>query len=229
VVVNEAIYYKSRTDVMMFDGSMPVSISDQLGDVVYHDARAGALGKKYYISMADNNGDWTLFTYDTQNRTWFKEDSFRALGFGSVGDELYAINETDNLLWSMTGDWNLQGGTAGTIEDDFDWYAVFGIQGIEYAMNMYGRMGRSDTAGSRYLSRFDIRMYAEEQSVITLEIQYDDSGVWENQGEIRGTRTKNFVLPVIPKRCDHLRFRLRGHGPMRIYSISRILEVGGDG
>ena len=221
VVVNEQVYYKSRTDVLMFDGSMPESVSDQLGDILYSDARAGALGDKYYISMKDLNGNWTLFTYDTKNRVWYKEDSFRALGFGKVQDELFAICETDNLLWSMTG-------SVGTIEDDFDWCAVFGIQGMEYVAGQNG-MVRDDTAASRYLSRFDIRMYEEESTHMLLEIEYDDRGEWEKKGELKRNARRNFVLPVIPRRCDHLRFRVRGHGPMRIYSISRILEVGADG
>jgi hypothetical protein len=98
VVVNEQVYYKSRTDVMMFDGSLPVSVSEQLGGVMYYHARAGAIGNKYYISMEDANGNWTLFTYDTASRVWYKEDDFRALGFGRVADELFAINEEDNRL-----------------------------------------------------------------------------------------------------------------------------------
>ena len=222
VVVNEQVYYKSRTDVMMFDGSLPVSVSEQLGGMTYYHARAGALGDKYYISMEDVQGNWYLFTYDTGNRVWYKEDDFRALGFGRVADELFAVNETDNKLWSMTG-------SVGTIEDDFSWYAVFGIQGIQYAMNDYGKYAREDAPASRYLSRFDIRMYLEENTKVYMDIQYDDSGEWESQGEIKGTRLKQFVLPVIPKRCDHLRFRLRGQGNMRVYAISRVLEVGADG
>ena len=221
-VVNEIVYYKSRTDVMMFDGSLPVSVSENLGEKTYYDARAGALGSKYYISMRDSDGNWTLFTYDINNRVWYKEDSLRALGFASVEDELFAVCENDNMLWSMRGSY-------GTAEDEPDWCAVFGIQGIEYTANKYGNMVRDDYPASRYISRFDIRMYLEEGSWLKLDIQYDDSGEWESKGEIRGTRTRNFVLPVIPKRCDHMRFRIRGKGDMRIYSISRILEVGADG
>ena len=234
VVVNERVYYKSRTDVMVYDGSMPVSVSEQLGGMLYNSARAGALGDKYYINMKDRNGEWTLFTYDTDKNVWYREDSFHALAFGRVADELYAIDEDNNRLYSMTantGDIAMteENYPTWTVEDELDWYAVFGIQGIEYTPNKYGNYVRDDMPASRYLSRFDIRMYLEENTTMKLEIQYDDSGEWEDKGEIRGSRTKNFVLPVIPKRCDHLRFRINGHGPMRIYSINRILEVGGDG
>ena len=221
VVVNEKVYYKGRTAVMVFDGSLPTEVSDQLGDIQYSDARAGALGYKYYISMKDRNNNWFLFTYDTKNSVWYKEDHFRALGFGRVGDELFAICETDNRLWSMMG-------TTGTAEDDFDWAAVFGMQGMEYGYGQYGSRVRNDTNGSRYMSRFDLRMYLDEGAHANLWMQYDD-GKWENMGEIRGKRLKTFVLPIIPKRCDHLRFKLTGKGTVRVYSINRILEVGGDG
>jgi hypothetical protein len=62
-----------------------------------------------------------------------------------------------------------------------------------------------------------------------LEIQYDQDGTWHDMGEIRGQNTKTFLLPVIPRRCDHLQVRISGKGRCRIYSISRILEVSTDG
>jgi hypothetical protein len=231
VVVNEKAYYKSRTDVMMFDGSLPVSVSEQLGGILYSDARAGRLGSKYYISMKDTTGAWTLFTYDTDRNVWYKEDHFHALGFGQVDDELFAIDEDNNLLVAMTGNvgeadpehpmW--------TVEDSIEWEAIFGIQGAEYGRGTYGSRIRTDTPGSKYMSRFDIRMYLEEESTAKLWIQYNDDGVWREKGEIRGSRMKSFVLPVVPIRCDHLRFKMTGTGAFRIYSICRILEVGSDG
>ena len=209
VVVNEQVYYKSRGDVMMFDGSMPVSCSSQLGDILYSEARAGSVGGIYYISMKDPRDEWNLFTYDTTTGTWYREDGFHAMGFGRVGDELFAINAETGALTAMRG-------SMGTLEDDFPWMAEFGLFGTDYR-------------DEKYLSRFDIRMYMEEGSKAQLEIQYDSSGKWEKMPEIRGRRLRSFVIPVIPRRCDHLRFRLTGKGTMRIYSISRIMEVGADG
>ena len=208
VVVNENVYYKSRTDVMMFDGSMPASISAQLGNVQYSSARAGALGNKYYISMKDKTNHWVLMTYDTERNVWYKEDDFQALGFGRVDDELFAIG-SDNKLWSMAG-------TVGTAEEDLEWMAQFGMFGTDYL-------------GKKYLSRFDIRMYLPENAEAHMQIQYDSDGIWRDRGEIKGNKLRSFVLPVVPRRCDHLKVRLTGEGDMRIYAISRILEGGQDG
>ena len=219
-VVNENIYYKSRDAVMLYDGNMPVKVSEQLGNVLYSSARAGALREKYYISMMDGNDRWNLFTYDTEKGIWYREDGLRALGFGAAEDELYCIDEENNTLVSMTG-------SVGDPEADIQWQAVFGLSGVEYTTGRY--RSRADMNGSHYMSRFDIRMYLEEGNEARLEIEYDGNGVWTDQGTIRGRSMRNFVLPVIPRRCDHLRFRLSGNGEMRIYSICRILEVGADG
>jgi hypothetical protein len=224
-IVGERIIYKSRQDVMAYDGSLPFSVSEQLGNVLYSDARAGAIGNIYYISMKNTNDEWSLFTYNTEKSIWYKEDNTKVLAFAKVADELFAINETNNTLMAMRGS---MGGEGWSQEDDFDWKAEFGISGVEYTATKNGYT-RVDSAGSHYLSRFDIRMYLEEEGRAELEIMYDSNGEWIKQGEIRGSRMKNFMLPVIPRRCDHLRFRIKGHGEFRIYSICRNMEVGSDG
>lgn len=220
-VVNENIYYKSRDGVMMYDGNMPVSVSEKLGNELYSEARAGVLRDKYYISMKDTSDTWSLFVYDTKYGNWFREDGLKALGFGAAEDELYAIDENHNTLIYISG-------TGGELEEEIEWMAVFGISGMNYQANKYGRMTRADIPGSHYLKRFDLRMYLEEGSEAKLEIEYDSNGVWEDKGIIHGTSMRTFVLPVTPKRCDHLRFRISGKGDMRLYSISRIMEVGSD-
>ena len=50
----------------------------------------------------------------------------------------------------------------------------------------------------------------------------------ELAGTIKGRSLRSFVLPIIPRRCDHLRVTLTGKGEMKLYSIPRILEVGSD-
>ena len=40
-VVNETLYYKSRSDVCAYQGGFPTGVSAALGDVRYHGAVAG--------------------------------------------------------------------------------------------------------------------------------------------------------------------------------------------
>lgn len=53
-IVNEVLYYKSRTAICAYDGSLPKEISYPLGNVPYSNAVAGSHGNKYYISMFDD-------------------------------------------------------------------------------------------------------------------------------------------------------------------------------
>ena len=220
-VVSENIYYKARNAVMMYDGNMPIEVSAQLGDILYSDARAGVLGNKYYISMKDRNNSWRFFNYDTKFGTWYKEDGTKALGFGNVSDELFYIDEVNNTLVSVKG-------TVGTIEPDFEWAAEFGLVGVNYQQGgNYDSPARVRNA--KYLSMFKIRMYLDPDAKMNLWIKYNDAPLYENMGERRGTDMRTFVLPVVPKRCDHLRFKITGKGDMKVYDLSRIMEVGGDG
>jgi len=220
-VVNENIYYKARNAVMVYDGNMPESVSSQLGDILYSSARGGVLGNKYYISMCKPNGDYVMFNYDTKTGVWYKEDAVVALGFASVADELYYIDENENTLVTVRG-------TMGTIENDFDWAAEFDLFGTTYIPG-----GNSDSPvrvrNNKYLSMFKIRMYLDPDAHMKLWIKYNDAPIYELMGERHGSDLRTFVLPVIPKRCDHIRFKITGHGDAKIYDISRMLEVGGDG
>ena len=219
-VVAENIYYKSRDGVMVYDGNMPQPVGEQLGDVLYSDARAGVLEDKYYISMKDRENNYTLFVYDTKYGQWWKEDGTQALGFGTVEDDLFFIDEVNNTLVSVRG-------FVGDPEGALDWYAVFDLYGVNYKrQSNYDDPRR--VRNEKYVSLFKIRMEMEADAWVKLYMQYNGDE-WELKGEKSGTNLKTFVLPVIPKRCDHVRFKLEGSGGATIYDISRIMEVGGDG
>ena len=230
-VVAENIYYKARNAVMIYDGNMPEPVSEQLGDMLYSDARAGVLGDKYYISMKDANDNWRIFVYDTTHHTWYKEDAVQALGFGAAEDELYYIDEDHNTLVSVRGipgSLSAEETEAWSTESDFDWAAEFDLFGTTYIQSgQYDNPARIRNA--KYLSMFKIRAKLDLNAYMRLWVKYDDNALYEYIGEKTGTDLKTFVLPVVPKRCDHLRFKITGRGGAEIYDISRIMEVGGDG
>ena len=210
VVVDEILYYKSRSDVCAYDGSLPVGVSAQLGDTVYYEASAGTHGGKYYISMRDANGVWSLFVYDTKRGLWHREDASHANAFAAWGDALYMMDADRKQIWDLNG-------TEGEKEQagDIPWMAESGLIGYELVDH-------------KYVSRFNFRMKMGQGAKCRLEIEYDSSGTWEDQGTINGAGTDSFVLPVIPRRCDHFRVRLTGEGEIWIYSIAKHVEGGSD-
>ena len=207
-VVDEILYYKSRSDVCAYDGSLPNGISMQLGDGVYSEACAGTHGGRYYISMKNAAGEWSLFVYDTKRALWHREDASHAIAFTAWGDSLYMMAGDKKQIWDLNG-------MGAVKETSIPWKAESGLIGYELIDH-------------KYISRFNFRMRLGNGARCKLEIMYDSSGKWEDEGAIKGSGTGSFVLPVIPKRCDHFRLRLSGEGEIWIYSIAKYLERGSD-
>jgi len=227
VVVNETLYYKSRTDVCAYQGGFPQGVSTALGTVDYHGAAAGSVNGKYYISMLDVNDRPALFSYDIGKGIWIHEDDLHALGFARVDNELYAyasiLNDDAGEIVTLLG--SLPTGQARP-EGTVSWQAISGVQYYEYPE-------------SKRVSRYNIRMKMAAGATAQVYIHYDGDvldalpgavGDWLLAGTVTATAPgiNHYVLPVRPRRCDHLQIAVTGEGDVRVYSIAKILEVGSD-
>lgn len=207
-IVNEVLYYKARSGICAYDGSLPVEISSALGDISYSNAVAGGLGNKYYISMAEADESYHLFVYDTLKGMWHKEDDTQASIFCNYRGDLCYIDYADNQIKSVKG--------AGVSEiNSIEWEAVTGIIG-------------TDSPDKKYISRMDVRMSLQVGTRVMFFIEYDSSGEWEHLFTMTGVNLRSFAVPIRPQRCDHLRLRIKGVGEAKIYSICKTIEQGSD-
>lgn len=205
-IVNEIMYYKARSGVVAYDGSLPMEISSALGDEQYSRAVAGYLGNKYYISMCDSKGEYHLFVYDTKRATWHREDSTQAVAFCNRRGDLYYIDSDTNYIVSVNGD--------GVVDPNpVEWEVISGLIGV-------------DSPDKKYISCLDIRMKLDVGAVVSFFAEYDSSGEWEHLFNMTGNSVKSFAVPVRPKRCDHLRLKIIGVGDAKIFSICKTIEGG---
>ena len=208
-VVDGKLYYHSQGGVCVFDGSMPVNVSQALGEARYHDAVAGAAEGCYYLSAADEAGAWHLLVLDTRQGLWYREDGVEALGFAPWGGDLYCLTAEGQLL-AMKG-------AGETHEGPVQWMAETGELGL-------------DAAESRYLVRLSLRLLPEAGSTVRAWLSYDEGGSWQPAGSLEGAgRVQACTLHIRPRRCRQLRLRLTGRGGCRIYSLSAVYEKGSDG
>lgn len=207
-IVNEVLFYKSRSGICGYDGSLPVEVSANLGDVPYSDAVAGTIGNKYYVSMKDASGIYHLFVYDTAKGLWHKEDNTQVKQFCRCRGELYFIDCADNKIKTILG--------SGTLESSpVDWMAETGVLS-------------TDMPDKKYISKLNVRMSLELDTMVRFYIQYDSCGGWEHLFSMQGTSLRTFTVPIKPKRCDHMRIRIVGRGEAKIYSITKTIEQGSD-
>ena len=217
-IVNEIVYYKSRSGIMAYDGSLPTEVSAALGDVSYSDARAGSLGTKYYVSMReDGTDDYSMFVYDTKKGFWHKEDETQAMMFCNCRGNLYFIIEDSHgdqgARQIVAVKANSQ--DAKSVYADFEWGAVTGLIG-------------TDSPDKKYISRLDVRMMLAPGASVSFYAEYDSSGEYEHIFNMTGVNLKSFAVPIKPKRCDHMRLKIEGKGEAKIFSICKTVEWGSD-
>lgn len=207
-VVGELLYYKARHGVCVYDGAMPIEISQALGQETYEAAAAGAYRGKYYISMQDGQGQGHLFVYDSGKKLWHREDGLRIGEFCSCGDALYAAEQGTGRLLNLTG-----GGTPEM--EAVSWMVETGPLGLSLQEK-------------KYVSRLVLRLSLAAEARLRISIAYDGSESWEHIGSLKGGSLNSFPFTLRPRRCDHFRLRIEGQGEARIYSMTQILSQGSD-
>lgn len=208
-VVNEVLYYKSRGGVCAYDGSLPACVSDALGNEQYGEAVAGACGNKYYVSMKDGNGKWSLFCFDTQKGFWHREDALRVDAFCALGDRLFYLEHGATCIGTVAGN------AGDAQEQSVQWYAETGILG-------------ADDPDHKYVSRISVRLSMAPGTRVNFLAEYDSCGSWRMLASVAGKRLDSFSVPLRPKRCDHLRLRIEGTGEAKIFSVTLTTEQGSD-
>lgn len=207
IVINNTLYYKAKTGVCAYQGGFPTEISAALGDVKYYDAVSGSTEDRLYISMRDADKLWSLFVYDTRTGLWAREDELKCMSFATLGDELFMLTEDGRILSAY--------GSVGETETYVEWECESGIMYYQYT-------------NRKYISRFNVRVKMEEGAEMDVYIEYDSSGQWERQGRVKLKGTNTVMVPVRPRRCDHLRIKLKGKGEFRLFSIAKEIELGSD-
>lgn len=221
VSVNETLYYKSPNGIVMYDGGLPVAISEAFATEYYSNAVGGNLRDKYYVCMTNKDKKRILFTYDELKRVWHKEDEINIKEFVTNNCNLYFIAEMDGtrklfLADSLNKYGNFSGSLSGySLEDDFLWSAETGLWGLSLPEK-------------KYYSNINIRLIAEQNSSLSVCFQYNSSGDWVKKGEYQIDKTGSVNLSFITPRCDHLKMRFEGKGDIKILSVSRKIEKGSE-
>ena len=208
--INQGVlYYKAKDGVYRYDGASYDKLSDALGDVEYAEASAGCIDNKLYIAMTSLYGVRELFVYDIGKGMWHKEDAINANHFARFAGDLYFCNDDTKKLMTAKG-------SKGTKESrPIEWYAVTGDIGYS-------------TPDAKYLDKIQLRIALPHGSTVKFYVEYDSDGYFEYVGSVSGKSEQAFTLPLFPRRCDHFRIKLEGVGECKIYSLSKVMEDGGE-
>ena len=211
-VAGEQLFYLSRAGVMCYSGGAVQPMNQVFGEIRYHGGVGGSDGSKYYLSMLDAGNRAHLFFYDTLKRQWYRQDDTRALGFGYHGG-FYCLGDTGDL-W-LLGEAPAESSPAPPFGNPRPELPEEVESFIEFADFYEG--GPNHFATSKLLIRIEV----PEGAAVTVSLQYDSDGIWHDAARLTPARKKSYYLPIIPRRCDHYRIRLRGKGRWQLFSLVR--------
>jgi len=207
-ISGNTVYYISSSGVVEYGGGSFRKISELLGTDAFYDAVGGSDGFRYYVSMRSNEG-WGLFSYDTENGNWFREDSSQILFFGKTGGNLYMVTYDGRLMSCGKTDrsklFYFGSGSGPVAEGVIPWECEFA--------GFYG--GTPDTkAPVRVIFRFSL----EKDKEASVSVSYDRKA-YTTVGRVVGKGKECVtVVPIIPERAHVFSVKLAGEGDFCLYS-----------
>lgn len=201
-----SLFYLGTNGPMIYTGSLPRPVGQELGNTRFIGGSAGSDGLKYYASLVDPAGGCKLYVYDVQRGLWHIEDELAAVHLCRVEGDLYCM-DTDGNIWILGEAKNAP--EDATQEAAPEWMAEFS----DFT---------HDDPNHKGVSKLQLRLGLENGSRVTVLIQFDSDGVWRPVRALEGKGEKrSYYLPIIPRRCDHYRIRLEGTGQASLYSLVR--------
>lgn len=213
VRVGETLYYHAGEEVCAYNSALPSSISRALGNDRYHAGVGGALGSVYYLSLAMDDGGRVLFTYDTKNGVWLKEDTADVQAFAQLNGDLIMLDYAGRL-WSMSGKsypWE----NGAMPEADVEWMLETGDIGFE-------------RQAAQYVGGIQLHAQCDAKSSFAVRIQYDGCGDWHLLLNRTVPQRQSMTIPITPRRARLIRLRISGRGDFRLYSMTMRIETGSD-
>jgi len=206
-VIDEKLYYKSPIDVVVYDGSLPIKVSNALGDHAYKDAVFGNVHGKLYARMTEGSSP-VSFAYDPRLNTWQKQNIPSAIYFCTDNAHDGILIDDTGAAWKLTDD---------SQNETISWELRTGRISYGYRMT---------TGNDVKLLKCELRMRIDHLSSVKVYAEYDDSGVLERAKEFNCSKLNTYVLPIFIHKCDHVRLVIKGTGKASLFGINKIYVSG---
>lgn len=201
--VGSDLYYLAPRGVFVYDGSLPVCVSQALGEMHFTEGSAAAQGQRYLLAVTDKNNVRTLYTYDARLQIWHKEDGEDARDLVTCRGEVYF--RSYNRIRTM--------GQVGIADD----------APVPFFCRS-GPMGLHSTDG-KFVTRLAVRAFVPVGGSLTVSVQVDD-GISHHVFSRSGGGTQMLSVPVRAQKGDRFSVCFSGVGAVRILTLETTWQRG---
>lgn len=197
-IVNETLFYVTRNGVCIYNGAQPERISDVLGETEFVEGTGGEYNNRYYLSVKNREGNYTLYVYDMEHGIWSKEDDTQLKYCTRGNGELYCINVAGELFT-----------IAGSRKEKIEWYMETGdiLEG---------------TMGHKLLKRILLHMTLTVGAEANIWIKYD-SEEWILLNTLHKEAYGSQTVIIMPRRAQSYRLRLEGIGKVTLIGMEKLI------
>lgn len=198
-VVDEILYYLSPAGVCRYDGSLPVLVSQKLGDWHLEKGVAGSFRGQYYLSCQTGE-DKHLLVYAPRSGLFHRHEALDVKSFAGDSSRLYC--RCGDGIWVL-----------GEGQETVVWSAVTPPLTLEgFHATAFGRL--SFLLRLPVGSRMEIRASYDEKDPVLL-------------GVLEGSEDVLRKVVFRPKRCQQFRLYFSGQGDMAIKELGIYTREGG--
>ena len=203
------LYFLSKGGLMRYTGSFPERVSDKISlfpqkeNEMFSSSIGGANGKLYL--RITQNGKTVVYTFDTKNGNFSKEDSVLAVCYASSSGKTFFADK--NCVYELDCEEESDAGC-------FDWEIV-------------SQKIHNDNYKTRGCVNIELCMFNALPSRVEIFASFDE-GEFEMIGASLFSGTKTICIPVLHRQMRNLQIKLRGTGEARIHYISQTLSKKGD-
>ena len=222
-IIDEILYYAGVEGILAYDGSLPYSVSEKLGESVLRDVICGSGAYSLYVSACDETGERQLYVYNTRHGIWHRY---------SPRDIEAICNYKGNVYYAARGGLYVIDLADSEREEIFTLFDGARDVTAESWCFETGEMAPRDGYHS-YVTKVQLRVKVERGATFRVEVKCSENVPYKTVGVVTPTADRLFTIPVITGRSHSLKLRLSGKGRVIIYSVGRSIErvsehTGGD-
>lgn len=220
-IIDDVMYYAGVDGIYAYDGTIPVNISKQLGNISFSNVCAGEINGNYIFSILLEGAEGLredIYIYYPRYKAFILYKS--SSGFLTSQLAISKFVKVDNTLFRYN-EKEIQ-----EVYENIDNTQSF-INDTRQSC-LISKYMQEGTVMHKYITKllFDIEL--GQNSTLVISLQYDDDKLWTEVFSTTSESHKTISVPILPRRCKKFRYKIDAIKDFILRAIVKFIEEGSE-